>query len=223
MNTKSTTQLLVLLFALITVSVAPASDLRAGNGEPIQTRIEGHEVTGLLWANGSGGGVVLSHGAVYDAASWTAQAKQMAAVGLTVLALDEVSADTINAAGRYLKQKWHEDTVSLIGASAGGATALEAVAKSPSLWSQLILLSPAGGNLQSAADELPILVVASEDEGLSDNLREAAKLSFGTDDELFIVPGSAHAQAIFKTKSADTVMKKILARLGRCDQAKESE
>jgi dienelactone hydrolase len=75
--------------------------------------------------------VILSHGAIYDAASWTPLAIDIAKSGIMALALEEVEPDDILAANSFLRGKYRVKATGLIGASAGGNTALSAMARSP--------------------------------------------------------------------------------------------
>lgn len=165
---------------------------------------------GLIWGKGSYG-VILSHGAIYDAASWTPLAAAIAQNGIVALALEEVEPDDILAANSFLVGKYGVKATGLIGASAGGSTALAAMERSPQRWDQLILLSSAGnvGGLGSA----PKLFVASEKEGMAETARRMAKESAGTQNDVLIVKGSAHAQAIFRTSEGPYLTKAILERL----------
>jgi ABC-type uncharacterized transport system substrate-binding protein len=59
----------------------------------------------------------------------------------------------------------------------------------------------------------PKLFVASEGEGMADTARQMAKDSPGTQNDVLIVKGSAHAQAIFRTSEGPRLKKAILERL----------
>ena len=117
----------------------------------------------LVWGDGDRG-VVLSHGAAYDAASWSAQAKKIAEADATVLAVEDTSADSIQAAADYLKDERGVQSVSLIGASAGSAGILDVGRRSPGDVAQIILLSGTGE--VSGLGDYPKLFTASEGEGL---------------------------------------------------------
>jgi pimeloyl-ACP methyl ester carboxylesterase len=170
----------------------------------------GRTVHGLLWGQGAYG-VVLSHGAISDAASWTSLANALARNGMAVLAREEVEPDDLLAANSFRREEYGTKAIGLIGASAGGGTALAAMARSPQLWDQLILLSSAGnvGGLGTA----PKLFVASENEGMAETARRMARESPGAQNDVLIVRGSAHAQAIFRTPEGPRLTKTILDRL----------
>ena len=172
----------------------------------------GRTVHGLLWGKGVYG-VVLSHGAVYDADSWTPLAKEIAQNGMVALALEEVEPDDILAANSYLREKYGVKAVALIGASAGGSTAITVMARSPQKWDQLVLLSSMGD--VSGLGPAPKLFVASEDEGMAEAVRRMAKEAQGKQNEALIFKGSAHAQEIFRTSNGPRLTSAILERLIR--------
>ncbi len=101
--------------------------------------------------------------------------------------------------------------MALIGASAGGSTAITAVARAPQKWDQLVLLSSVG-NVRGLGPA-PKLFVASEDEGMADAVRRMAKEAEGKQNEVHIFKGSAHAQAIFRTSNGPRLTNAILERL----------
>lgn len=158
----------------------------------------------LVWDGNGPMGVVLVHGAVYDAASWRDQASQMAAAGETVIAVEQASAGSVVTAARYLRDELEVQSVTLIGASAGGSAVLGALGDEPELADRLVLLS-ATGNV-SALGDFPKLFVASEGEGLADRGREMAEDAAGDANQTLVVPGNAHAQAIFKTSEGDDLV-----------------
>lgn len=181
---------------------------------PVATEVSftynGRSVHGLLWGKGAYG-VVLSHGAIYDAKSWTPLAGEIAKHGMVVLSLEEIEPDDIAAAHFYLQQKQGAKRVALIGASAGGSAAITAMSQAPSKWDQLILLSSVGD--VSTLGSAPKLFVASENEGISDAVRSMAKSAQGKENETLIFEGSAHAQAIFRTQNGSRLISAILEHL----------
>jgi pimeloyl-ACP methyl ester carboxylesterase len=176
----------------------------------VQFTSNGKTVHGLLWGKGSYG-VILSHGAIYDAASWTQLAIDIAKSGIMALALEEVEPVDIIAAHSFLRDKYGVKATGLIGASAGGSTVLSAMAQSPQQWDQLILLSSSGD--VSRIGTAPKLFVASEGEGMAEIARQMAKDSPGSKNDVLIVKGSAHAQAIFQTSEGPRLTRAILERL----------
>ena len=184
----------------------------------VQFSSHGRAVHGLLWGKGSYG-VILAHGAIYDAASWTPLAIGIAKSGIMALALEEVEPDDILAANAYVREKYGVKATGLIGASAGGSTALSAMARSPQQWDQLILLSSSGDVRRIGT--APKLFVASEGEGMAETARQMAKDSPGSQNDVLIVKGSAHAQAIFRTSEGPRLTRAILERLvNRAKQVK---
>jgi len=184
----------------------------------VQFTSHGKTVHGLLWGKGVYG-VILSHGAIYDAASWTPLAIDIAKNGIVALALEEVEPNDIIAAHSFLRGKHGVKAIGLIGASAGGSTALSAMARLPQQWDQLILLSSVGD--VSGIGSAPKLFVASEGEGMAETARQMAKDSPGSQNDVLIVKGSAHAQAIFKTSEGLRLTRAILERLAnRAKQVK---
>lgn len=165
----------------------------------------------LVWGEGNSG-VVLSHGAVYDAASWSDQAEEIAKSGATVLAVEDTSADSIQAAADYLRNERGVRSVSLIGASAGSAGVLDVGRRSPGEVAQIILLSGTGE--VSGLGDYPKLFTASEGEGLAEQVRQMAKEAPGSAETL-IVGGDAHAQAIFDSPSGERLLQAIKDRVGQ--------
>ncbi len=72
-----------------------------------------------------------------------------------------------------------------------------AIERHKDLADQVILLSGTGD--VSGLGEYPKLFVASEGEGLADTVRRMAEEAPGDRNEVLILPGDAHAQAIFET------------------------
>lgn len=190
--------------------------------QPVDRAADGSESSGqtitingndaLLWGDGSYG-VVLAHGAAFDAASWEEQATEIAAQGATVIAVEDISPEAIRDSVTYLQEEDGISDVALVGGSAGADAILVLATQEPDLPDQLILLSP-NRTVQGLGGE-PKLFIASEDEplvGVSTDLAESAP---GEDNESMILPGSAHAQNIFDTDQAGQVLDAILERLQR--------
>ncbi|MGI8645860.1 MAG: alpha/beta fold hydrolase [Nocardioides sp.] len=163
----------------------------------------------LTWGSG-GYGVVLAHGAAFDAASWEDQAVQIADQGATVVAVEDTSPESLQAAVADLMTDGIED-VALVGGSAGADAILQLASTEPDLADQLILLSPNAP--QDLEGEQPKLFIASEDEPVADVSRELAESSAGDENIAEILPGSAHAQNIFDGDQGDEVLQLILDRL----------
>lgn len=165
----------------------------------------------LRWGKGDYG-VVLAHGAAFDAASWEKQAVAIADQGASVIAVENIDPDAIRAAVEQLQGEGIAD-VALVGGSAGADGILDLASQEPGLPDQLILLSP-NATVDGLGDE-PKLFVASEDEPVADVSTELAESSPGDENEVKILPGSAHAQNIFATDLASSVLDAMLERLER--------
>jgi len=181
-------------------------DEQSSSGE----RVELGDTEALLWGEGDYG-VVMAHGASYDAASWEDQARQISANGIVALAPEDTSPESLMTSIAYLKEERGIGNVALIGASAGGSAVLRAAEQNPRAANQLMILS-ATGNVSGLGPE-PKLFVASEVEGLAEEVRRMAEEAPGDQNEAFILSDDAHAQAIFQTEEGDLLMQKILKRL----------
>lgn len=197
-------------------SASQASDDTATSGRP-ETDSTGERITidgdeALLWGDGSAG-IVLAHGAAFDAASWEDQASQVAEQGYSVIAVESIDPGAIAAAVTYLREEADAAGVALIGGSAGANAILDLVSGDDEVDpSQLILLAPT-----SVVDGLgtePKLFIASEGDPVAHVSEELAKTANGDDNEVLIVSGSAHAQNMFDTDQGEQVTAAILERLG---------
>lgn len=198
----------------------PSRAAQSAEGAKVQIEAEGQASEGLIWGKGDHG-VVLAHGAIYDAASWAALATEIAANGMVALAVERIDASTVIAAGRYLRDRHGVKGVALLGASAGGSAAMQALRQTPGEWDQLIVLSATGDT--RTLGEGPKLFIASEGEGIADSIRRMALESPGSDNEAAIVGGSAHAQAIFKTDQGPRLTQIILDRLTAARKGSQHE
>ncbi len=160
----------------------------------------------IVWGEGDRG-VVLSHGASYDAASWEPQGQTLGENGVVALAVEDTTSGNLRSAIDYLKEERGVESVALIGASAGAGPVLEVAGKV----SQIILLSGTGD--VSGLGEYPKLFVASEGEGIAERVRRMAAEAPGDRNEALILSGNAHAQAIFQTEERERLMRVILERL----------
>lgn len=179
--------------------------------------VTGHQVmigdsSALLWGDGPSG-VVLVHGTVFDAASWQDQAVLIAAQDSTVVAVEDTSTGSIAAAVDYLRSEAAVDRMTLIGGSSGADAILSVepyLTPPPDL---LILLSP--NRVVEGLGSEPKLIIASEDEVVSDVATDLAVASSGDDNTTLIVPGAAHAQNLFTSDQGAVVMAAILDQLAR--------
>ncbi|MEJ7843282.1 MAG: alpha/beta hydrolase [Rubrobacter sp.] len=191
---------------------APSSgSSQVGSGVSGQ-RVEVGGTEALLWGEGDYG-VVLSHGSVYDAASWRPQAEKIAENSMAALAVEDASTESLAAAARHLKEERGVSEVAFIGASAGAGTVLDLAREREDLVDQMILLSGSGD--AAGLGGYPKLFVASEDEGLADTVRQMTQEAPGENNKVLILPGDAHAQAIFDSDQGDRLTQAILKRLQR--------
>lgn len=208
--------LLVLLSILLAFIAAGCSgngdvDTPSSDGDSSGAKIEVGDGDALQWGDGEYG-VVLAHGAAFDAASWEEQATAIADQGATVIAVEDVAPESIAAAVAKLQDDGHPD-VALVGGSAGADAILQLASQRPDQADQLVLLS-ANGVVDGLGEE-PKLFIASEDEAVADVSRQLADGSPGDDNEVILLPGSDHAQNIFDGESADEALDAILQRLAR--------
>lgn len=197
----------ILAVGVVVAGCGASADDPAASGTGAALTIAGTEA--VAWGDGTYG-VVLAHGAAFDAASWEREAVRIAGQDATVLAVEDISPDAIAAAVAHLQGNGVPD-VALVGGSAGADAILRLAAAQPDLADQLILLSP--NTAQDGLGTQPKLFVASEEEPLVDVARELAATAPGTDNEELIVPGSAHAQNILDSDQGETVTLAILDRL----------
>lgn len=220
---------LLVFFALISISTAPATgqdQKESGpcgrDGTPVASpgatpvvssesrRIDLESGEALLWPAGERG-VLLLHGAAYDAASWEPQATLLASHGYTVLSLETLSAESVLEGIEFLADVCGVSGVTVVGASAGGASALDALANDPEGVTGLVLLG-ATGDVETLGD-YPKLFTASDGEGLADSLQTMAESAPGDANEALILPGTAHAQAIFDTGQGEALFEAMLSFL----------
>ena len=193
----------------------PSEEGRQGwTEEPSATAGERVEIGGteaLVWGGGDYG-VVMAHGASYDAASWEDQGQKIAGKGMVALAPENTSAENLLASIGYMKRERGVQGVALMGGSAGGSEVLRAAKENPEAADQLIVLSTSGD--VSGLGPQPKLFIASEEEGgFAEEARRMAREAPGEQNEALILPGDAHAQAIFQTEEGNHLMRAILKRL----------
>ncbi len=212
------TYVLALAVALLVVGCGASNEGSGGSegGGEQASDSSGEEVSvgetdAIVWGTGDRG-AVLAHGAAYDAASWEDQGRTLAENGVVALAVEETSASNVRSAINYLKEESGVESVALIGASAGSRGVLEAAEASSEEVSQIILLSGMGD--VSGLGEQPKLFVASEGEGgLAEEVSRMAEEAPGAENEALLLPGDAHAQAIFQTEEGERLTQTIVERL----------
>ena len=218
--TRRTFSLVPLLAALLLVAGGCGGDSASTGSttaEAEEARSEGERLEvpdsgeAVVWGEGTYG-VVLAHGASFDAASWGEQAAEIADEGFVVLAVEDIAPESILAAADYLRSDGGADRgVAIIGASAGADATLDALATEPEAADGLITLS-ANGFVAGIGSE-PKLFIASEDEPVADVSTQLADESDGSDNEVLLLSGSAHAQAIFEGDEGERALTAIEERL----------
>ncbi|WP_200918934.1 alpha/beta fold hydrolase [Nocardioides sp. Leaf285] len=201
----------VVVLALTSCGRAPQTAGSASAGGSSGQTIVVADAPALRWGEGDYG-VVLAHGAAFDAASWEEQAVAIADQGASVIAVEDIDPDAIRDAVEQLQGEGVAD-VALVGASAGADAILDLASQDPELADQLILLSP-NATVEGLGEE-PKLFVASKDEPVAHVSTESAESSPGEENAVMILPGSAHAQNIFATDQAGPVLDSMLQRLKR--------
>ncbi len=184
----------------------PATTTGTAGGESSGERISlVDDGDALRWGDGSYG-VVLAHGAAFDAASWQDQAEAMADQGNSVVAVEDLTPEAMTAAVDRLRDEGAE-SVALVGGSAGADAALRLLAQDPDLVDQVVTLS-ANSTVEGLGDQ-PKLFIASEDESVADVATELAESAPG-DNDVLLLPGSAHAQHVFDGDQAEPALEALL-------------
>jgi len=182
---------------------------------------------GRVYANlyGSGDhGVVLAHGAVFDKESWTQQSRQLAEEGFRVLAIDfrgygkstagsqpgALQLDVL-AAVRYLNEQGVK-RVSVVGGSMGGGAAAQASVESSEgeIDNLVLLAAPQVARPEDLKGRK--LFIVSKGDGLAKTVRRQ-HVSAPEPKKLVVLDGRAHAQHIFRTDHAETLIGHIVSWL----------
>ena len=188
---------------------------------------------GVIYADSYGKGergVVLAHGGRFDKESWERQARELAAAGFRVLAIDfrgygpsrgPGQADPLSAplhldvlaAVQYLRKNGAK-TVAVVGGSMGGSAAADASIQSERGEIDRLVLLGAAPNGPAEKIKAPILFIVARDDENGDGLRlptiRAQYERAPEPKELIVLEGSAHAQALFDTDQGERVMREIL-------------
>jgi pimeloyl-ACP methyl ester carboxylesterase len=176
-------------------------------------------------------GLVLAHGGRFNKESWAKQAQTFATAGFCILALDfrgygrshgPGDADPLSAplqldvlAGvRYLREHGAK-TVSIVGGSMGGSAAGDASIDSQrGEIDRVVLLGAAPNGPADKLKSATLYIVARDDSNVNGprlpRIREQYEKS-PKPKKLVVLDGSAHAQYLFQTDQADTVMREILS------------
>ena len=203
----------VLLLALLGLAgcgsdeqgASPTGDGGA-SGERISLVDEGDA---LRWGDGSYG-VVLAHGAAFDAASWQEQAVAIVEQGATVVAVEDLTAEAMTTAVERLREDGAEE-VALVGGSAGADAALRLLSEQPELVDRVVTLS--ANSVVEGLGEQPKLFIASEDESVAEVSEQLAATAPGDDNEVLLLPGSDHAQHLFDGDQAEAALDALLRAL----------
>lgn len=207
--------------------------LLAGIGRGQTTVSFPTEDGGLIYADVYGQGergMVLAHGGRFNKESWSKQARELAAAGFRVVAIDfrgygqsrgPGQADPLSAplqldvlaAVRFMRRTGAK-TVSVVGGSMGGSAAADAsIASERGEIDRLVLL---GAAPDGPAEKIkaPILFIVARDDRSGDGLRLPGIRSkyekAPEPKELIVLDGSAHAQYLFQTEQSERVMREIL-------------
>lgn len=131
-------------------------------------------------------GVVLAHGAAFDAASWEKRAVAIADQGAGVIAIENIDPDAIRAAVEQLQGEGVAD-VAYVGASAGADAVLDLASREPGPADQLIRLAP--NAIVEGLGEEPKDVVDSVDEAVAQVSTDLPESSAGEENLVVILTG----------------------------------
>jgi pimeloyl-ACP methyl ester carboxylesterase len=219
-------RLLAVLACALLVAACRRAPSTAKKGTAFRADDGGQVVADLYGEkNGDAYGVVLVPGAQFDRGSWKPLAERLAATRHTVLAIDVRGGKGDSTPGSAPDERWQDPLaavhwlhrrgavhVAVVGASAGGALAVEAVQHAaPGEVDRLVLLSPAAVPSPERL-ALPTLFVLSVDEPLAPRIR-AAFAAKPEPKQLLALPGDAHAQHVFDGPQAAACTDAVLAFL----------
>lgn len=209
---------------LLALCVAASSVATAQPVEVEYPTSDGGSIVANLYGDGMHA-VLLAHGAIFDKESWHALAERLSAEGLTVLAIDfrgygrsragsggrgALHEDVI-AGVRFLAERGASE-VSVLGASMGGGAVGQAAANlDDGEIAHLILLAAVAARDPQSMTGTKLFVVAE-----GDSFRRSVEEQFQRASEpkrIEILPGSAHAQHIFRTPTGDALTELIVAEL----------
>jgi pimeloyl-ACP methyl ester carboxylesterase len=203
---------LAALAAPVLVAVVALAGPLTGCGAPTGSPVDLPDGSAALrWGDGPYG-LVLVHEAGSDAASWGSQATAFADKGMTVLAVESATPDSVVAALRTLLDDAGLERVALLGAGDGSNVAMEAALNEPDLVDQLVVIS-AGGDA-ARLGVFPKLFVAAEEEPAAVDAERMADEAQGDWNALYLAPGSASGQALLSDGvGGEPTMEAIIARL----------
>lgn len=221
------------------ILLAILAAILVGRAAPAQTTVSfPTQDGGVIFADVYGTGnkaVVLAHGGQFNKESWRDQALQLQRNGYRVLALDfrgygnshgpldkhpmdaPLYLDVL-AAVRYLHASG-ATTVSVVGGSMGGSAAGDAsIASRPGEIDRIVMLGAAPNGPADKLKSPALFIIARDDaDGTEPRLPDIQKqyLLAPEPKKLVILPGSAHAQYLFRTSQADRIMREILSFLAK--------
>jgi pimeloyl-ACP methyl ester carboxylesterase len=191
---------------------------------------DGSTIFADLYGSGDKG-LVLAHGGRFNKESWGKQAQTFATAGFYVLALDfrgygrshgPHDADPLSAplqldvlaSVRYLREHGAK-TISIIGGSMGGSAAGDAsIDSQPGEIDRVVMLGAAPNGPAEKLKSATLYIVARDDaDGDGDRRLPRIREQYEKSPEpkkLVVLDGSAHAQYLFQTDQAETVMREIL-------------
>lgn len=189
---------------------------------PVQ---DGGRLNADLYGEGTKG-LVLAHGGRRTRAHWEPQARQFAVAGFRVLAFDfrgygqskpgtagpEAYAMDVLAAVRYLRANGAK-TVSVIGASFGGAAAAEAAIQAqPGEIDRLVLLASEIDHAEKLNPRKLFILTRGDTSGAGPRLPRIRKQYKAAPEpkQLVLLDGDAHAQFIFETAQSEPLLRELL-------------
>ena len=155
--------------------------------------------------------VILAPGAMFSKESWHFLAERFQELGISSLALNSGSKPDLLNALAFLKAKGVV-TITLVGASMGGAGVLFALADNidPSVDS-VILLAPAGG-LPIKSEQLKKLFIVAEDDMISSSAEVYHLYNDSSDPKQYeeIMGSSDHAQRLFDSRHRENIIQMMI-------------
>lgn len=183
---------------------------------------DGQDVEGYLTGTGSTG-LVLAHQADGDVCQWVPHARDLAADGYRVLAVNSAGGEVqeLTAAAKYLRAKGVTKLL-LVGASKGGTSVLSAAGTiAPPVDAVVSLSAPttySGMDASMVVPNLtmPVFYMAAEfDSPFQDSTKELSKLSKkAKENDLTIVGGSNHGVSMLSDDANYTKVKAFLKKYG---------
>lgn len=164
----------------------------------------------LMWGDGPYG-LVLLHPSQNDAASWSTEARALAADRMTVVAPERATGTSLRAVIGWLMATRGVPRVAVMAAGDGAMAVVAVEDVAPQLIDQAILISPPGGLDWRA--QSPKLFAASRGEAAATAAREATDQAAGTWNVLLEVGGSASGQAIFSSSAGSDLFSGVARRL----------